>query len=100
VRNDAYEYLLESVGRPLLAVTKGCRPDMHDPDEQEVSAKVVGNHLDNAMGNSVVVGDRYQEFVVRLKRDRGTFVDLNLASLLALARVGAEQLELRPNDID
>ena len=35
----------------LLKVTKDCREDMHEPDEQEVGAIVTGWRLDNAMGD-------------------------------------------------
>ena len=33
-----------------LAKELGVRPDWHEPDEQEVNARIIGSHLDNAMG--------------------------------------------------
>lgn len=74
--------------RRLVELTTGCALDMHEPDEQGVSAHVVGDHLDNAMGNQVSVGaitHHYQELVVVLRRDN-VFESFNLASLIALAR--------------
>lgn len=77
----------------LLDITKGCRVDMHEPDEQDISALVVGDHLDNAFGE-IIAGDAikqgYQEYVVVLKRGIETEA-FNLASLIALARIGANQ---------
>ena len=81
----------------LVAITEECRPDMHEPDNQGVTGRVIGDHLDNAMGervseNSVLLG--YQELIVILDRTRqhkGS-ESFNLASLIALARVGARQL--------
>lgn len=36
----------------LIAFAKehGLRPDWHEPDEQGISARLIGSHLDNAMG--------------------------------------------------
>lgn len=33
-----------------LAKGLGVRPDWHEPDEQEVTARIIGSQLDNAMG--------------------------------------------------
>lgn len=76
--------------RALLRFTDGCRDSMHEPDEQDVFAKVVGDHLDNAFGNTVrgkfADGSPCsQEFVVRLRRGNRR-LDVNLADLIALAR--------------
>lgn len=79
----------------LRDITEGCRPDMHEPDEQELTARVVGSHLDNAMGDRVepeLVEEGAQEFVVILERgdegsgDAARSESFNLASLIALAR--------------
>lgn len=77
-RNDLVE-----VARNL-----GVRPDWHEPDEQEVNARVVGDHLDNAMGSTVT--DNVGEYNVVLTRldDEGEPQDVavvNLATLLAFA---------------
>jgi hypothetical protein len=61
---------------------------MHEPDEQGLSARVVGDHLDNAAGNSIhgdAVQLGYQEFIVILARDHNVEL-FNLADLIALAR--------------
>lgn len=72
----------------LRSITEGCRPDMHEPDEQGLRARVVGDHIDNACGDWInvdaIVGG-FQEFVVILDRN-GRKECFNLATLLALAR--------------
>lgn len=50
----------------LLAVTRNCRPNMHEPDEQDVSADVTGFIFDNAMGDNPF--DNMQEITVLLRR--------------------------------
>lgn len=72
----------------LIEFTEGCREDMHEPDEQDLSARVIGSHLDNAMGNRIearAIAENYQEYVVILEKD-GTIELFNLATLIALAR--------------
>jgi len=67
-----------------------CRPDMHEPDEQGIRAHVIGDHLDNACGESIrehAIANRYQEYVVILVKDGGEPHRINLATLLALARM-------------
>lgn len=71
----------------LRSVTQGCRPDMHEPDEQGVTATVSGDHLDNAMGDDPA--HSHGEFIVTIAREEshGTVIEhFNLASLIALAR--------------
>lgn len=81
-----------------VAGAQGVRDDWHEPDEQDIEAIVVGNHLDNAHGNHVHPDTAdFQEFVVRLYERQGggdttLLGDFNLASLLALATVGAQLL--------
>ncbi len=80
--------------RPL-EITAGCRPDMHEPDEQSIKAHVVGDHLDNAFGEHIdvrMIEGRYQELVVIIERIEDAKIRVerfNLASLIALARKGA-----------
>lgn len=71
----------------LLDITKDCREDMHEPDEKGLSAEVIGNHLDNAMGEQITITEHffYQEFLVKLKVGQWTET-FNLANLIALAR--------------
>lgn len=69
----------------LQSFTKECRPDMHEPDEQGISATVVGQKLDNAHGAGVQSG----ELVVILTKegdDGKTVLPINLATLIAMAR--------------
>jgi len=62
-----------------FAETTCVRRDWHEPDEQDVTATVGGNNLDNAMGNSGECG----EFVITLYDQDIECVRVNLASLLA-----------------
>ena len=81
----------EKTFRELLAITNGCRQDMHEPDEQGLEARVVGTRLDNAMGNSIdpaAVLHGHQEIIIVLDRD-GWTLRLNLADLIAYARCHA-----------
>lgn len=78
----------------LQEITNNCRFDMHEPDEQDLEARVVGDHLDNAFGERIdeeMLEGGYQEFVVVLqKRDsqgRRIIERFNLATLIALARL-------------
>lgn len=79
----------------LRAVTVGCSPDMHEPDEQEVSARVVGYRLDNACGSSIELHkiiEGYQEYVIIVEAGRHEPYPavhseaFNLADLLAIVR--------------
>ena len=76
----------------LKNVTATCREDMHEPDEQDLKATVVGNLLDNAMGDSILIElleKGFHEYVVVLERyEKGKFIleRFNLADLIALAR--------------
>ena len=61
--------LIEGEGADLLAFTEKCRINMHEPDEQGISALVIGTQLDNAMGVSIsenAILREYQEIVVVL----------------------------------
>ena len=80
---------LQAIGKNLRKFTADCREDMHEPDEQNISASVVGTKLDNAFGAhisvSAIVGG-YQEFVVILHAPEKS-LEINLADLIALARL-------------
>jgi hypothetical protein len=73
--------------RELRSFTKECREDMHEPDEQGISASVEGEFLDNAFGKGPS-----NEFVVELKSGRKKF-RINLADLIALARKASLEAE-------
>jgi hypothetical protein len=77
------ENIMKDTKARLLKATEGCRPDMHEPDEQDVEGVVSGFHLDNAMGDDPI--RNCGEFTVGIKRDRHTEW-FNLATLIALAR--------------
>ena len=68
----------------LLVATKGCREDMHEPDEQGIDAQVSGFHLDNAMGDDPLTN--FGEFTVGITSESGPTEWFNLATLIALAR--------------
>ena len=96
---------MEVIAEELLAITDGCRDDMHEPDEQELAlAGITGTKLDNAFGSDVrerAVFEGYQEVVFSLRRTRydesGSYdseklTKFNLASVIALARIGAAKV--------
>jgi len=81
----------------LRKITDGCRPDLHEPDEQGITANVVGDHLDNACGSYVDLDSllhRHQEFVLVMKRyqkispqqDHSMEERFNVCNLLATVR--------------
>ena len=79
---------LDTIKNNLQEFTIECREDMHEPDEQEVSARVIGTVLDNAFGDSIrthAIEQGYQEIVVILNKGMES-MKINLADLIALAR--------------
>jgi hypothetical protein len=95
---------LADEGHDLLDFTEGARGDFHEPDEQGIILRdVVGTKLDNAFGNSInwegIIKGR-QEAIVCLERvtgddegvSEGDNLQINLATLIALARYGAKKL--------
>lgn len=67
----------------LSAITSDCNEEMHEPDNNGISAVVDGNHLDNAFGDSGFCG----EFIVTIHNEEtGHIATINLATLIALAR--------------
>jgi len=78
----------------LLEITNGCRSDMHEPDEQGLTAIVTGLKLDNTDGNQRQIyrtNPEAEEIIITLRRiwdEEGTYsqVEINLATLIALAR--------------
>lgn len=82
---------LQEALESLQRITDGCREDMHEPDEQDLRARVVGTLFDNAFGHSIserAIRGGFQELVVIFERD-GELIALNLATLVALARKAA-----------
>jgi hypothetical protein len=64
-------------------VEYGLRPDWHEPDEQEISARIVGDHLDNAMGPTLGDAGETGELNVLLTHDGQGVAVVNLATLLS-----------------
>lgn len=90
-RREPKTTTMEKFAQRLLMMTLTCRPDMHEPDEQGITAEVLGRILDNAHGDN----GRSGEYVVQLTLDiqQGKRVEnFNLATLIALARLGATTL--------
>ena len=71
-------YFLEALEK-LQDATRDCRVNMHEPDEQGITAEVTGSILDNAGVSG--------ELTVIIFRDNRPAAVINLASLIALARV-------------
>lgn len=61
------------------------RPDWHEPDNQQVGARIIGDHLDNAMGDAITLDRGYQEYVVVLTVEGKDAARVNLATLLSWA---------------
>lgn len=78
----------ENFEKRLLRVTQDCRPDMHEPDEQGISVMVSGYNFDNAMGDNP--DNNCGEFTVAIVQEDGSKEWFNLATLIALARIGAK----------
>jgi hypothetical protein len=81
---------METLLKDLNNFTKDCRDDMHEPDEQEITAFIVGNRFDNAHGEDIElwrIENELQELVVILRKEgKDKCFKINLASLIALAR--------------
>jgi len=73
----------------LTRFTSECNEEMHEPDNAGISARVVGNKLDNAFGESIIpsfIEEGFQEFVVILENESRELEKFNLSTLIALAR--------------
>lgn len=81
---------VEAINLPIdlkvLANELRVRTDWHEPDEQGVSVRIRGNHLDNAMGSRMAdVGPDNQsgEFNIVIQKDGRDRAVVNLATLLS-----------------
>lgn len=73
---------LEKVLGDLCHITRDCREDMHEPDEQCLTAVVKGKSFDNAM-----LDESEKHLILTRRTPAGTeVVTINLCDLLALAR--------------
>lgn len=86
-----------------FASQHGMRSDWHEPDEQGIHARIIGNHLDNAMSPRstparTASGEDYTEYNVVLQSENGNgtrsdVAVVNLATLLSWA-AGAREPEV------
>ena len=88
------DFIVDYIQR-MCAITQGCRDDMHEPDEQDLSMEFVeGFGLDNAFMNPPVVNETMMmsDAGFWLIRDRGEPYErrewFNLACLIAIVRTG------------
>lgn len=87
-REDYTKQWMTEMLERLNVATKDCNVEMHEPDNSDVSAIVVGNKLDNAMGDAIIpeaIVNGWQEYVVIINTN-GKTEAFNLACLIALAR--------------
>jgi hypothetical protein len=70
-----------------LAKGLGVRVDWHEPDEQEVTAKVFGKQFDNAgfYGSECTLSSEQKEIYVALFKNNVLVAEINLATLFAFA---------------
>lgn len=68
----------------LKRITAGCRDDMHEPDEQDVTARIGGTKFDNAGFDT--------EMHIRIYNREGYHQTFNIATLVALARFAVIKL--------
>jgi len=92
--------MLEEFSERLLKITEDCRDDMHEPDNNGITAMVTGDKLDNAMGDDPI--HNQWELIVNISKisdiNYESTESFNLASLIALARIGAKQIVNEFND--
>lgn len=100
----------------IIENTTGCRFDMHEPDEQGLSARVIGGSFDNAcvvtLGqvqaspdekfNSFETGKTYSDMAIVLEKSEGDDTKpigvYNVADLFALIRLLVIEIDGLKND--
>ena len=80
--DNGFEFFIKDSAK-LIHMTDGCRGSMHEPDENDVSATIKDGLFDNAGGGGEM------ELTIWKGNFAGKF---NMASLVALARIGAQYL--------
>lgn len=86
----------------LIQFTKDCDEEMREPGNAGISARVVGNMLENAFGEEIasdLIEEGTQEFVVILENKDGGSEKFNLSTLIAFARkadFGKENSKVKP----
>ena len=82
--DDPSIYISTATDLAVLSDRLGVRPDWHEPDNQSITARVIGDHLDNAMGPADAANN-FGEYNILLDRDGTTVGVINIADLLAWA---------------
>lgn len=83
-----------AIGLIEFARCHGLRHDWNKPDNEGVTATIIGDHLDNAMGPKIIgslLESGHHEYVIRLKGPKRD-MDVNLADLLALATQASREI--------
>jgi len=83
-----FDAALNPFSKRLVRITGECRDDMHEPDEQGISARFIGSAFDNASGDAR--GDT-EELTLIIESKDGRQEQFNVATLVALARIEAER---------
>ena len=85
--------LMKETLKRLKEITKNCNVDMHEPDNQNVTAVTTGHIFDNAMGDIPYHNSSEMTVGITVTHDfegGGHSTDIewfNLATLVALARM-------------
>lgn len=85
---------MKTFAENLLGITKECRHDMCNPQEQKVSAYVIGDYLNNLHGDKITVCtliNREHELIISIDKGEES-KKFNLATMIALARIGAQKI--------
>ena len=82
---------LQDVLDRLLHITRGCRYNMHEPDEQGIAGRVIGTGLDNAFGEHIepelLIRGAHELLLIIEREDRNPHIEVfSLADIVALAR--------------
>jgi hypothetical protein len=87
---------MKNFAKKFKEFAQGTREDFHEPDEQDIRLlDIVGRGLDNAMGDRIIpelLEKGYHEAVVIVQKGSKVY-NFNLASIMALAKKGAEAYE-------
>ena len=91
IRTLSERYELVELARELKV-----RDDWHEPDEQDLTAKVYGNVFDNAMGPGFEHAygppeNEYLEMFVELRKNHVPIAQVSLATLFAWASQGTDE---------
>lgn len=69
-----------------FAIEYGIPGDWHEPDNAGINARIIGTHLDNAMGDTIKLeNETYGEYNVVFTYEDEDVAVINLANLLRYA---------------